>query len=260
MNSASSDPPSPVPRHPSRLYESPSDLPEAIRLPVYDLLLSLADNKYMLGLRYAEWSNPAPTIESGVAAASMAQDELGHARSFYTLLKEFPEGAKELGEVDERRDEGFALRALQKPFASWLEFVVANDLIDRALTVFLDSAQNSSFIPLRQRARKIVSEETFHRMHAEGWLKQLAGYPKGREQLSTIIGGVWQEALCWFGRDDIGIAFTDAGICDASPKSLRAQYLSQVVPALERGGIRVPPAALDESVWKCWAPRARRFL
>jgi ring-1,2-phenylacetyl-CoA epoxidase subunit PaaC len=42
---------------------------------------SLADNKAALGRRYGEWAVSAPTLESAVAAAAMAQDELGQARS-----------------------------------------------------------------------------------------------------------------------------------------------------------------------------------
>ena len=51
------------------------------------LVGSLADNKAALGRRYAEWACPRPTLESAVAAAAMAQDELGHARSTYPVLK-----------------------------------------------------------------------------------------------------------------------------------------------------------------------------
>ena len=51
------------------------------------LVGSLADNKAALGTRYAEWAVSAPTLESAVAAAAMAQDELGHSRSTYPVLK-----------------------------------------------------------------------------------------------------------------------------------------------------------------------------
>ena len=50
------------------------------------LIGSLADNKSALGRRYGEWAVSAPTVESAVAAAAMAQDELGHARSTYPVL------------------------------------------------------------------------------------------------------------------------------------------------------------------------------
>ena len=51
------------------------------------LVGSLADNKAALARRYAEWGVSAPTLESAVAAAAMAQDEMGHARSTYPVLK-----------------------------------------------------------------------------------------------------------------------------------------------------------------------------
>ena len=64
------------------------------------LLESLADNKYVLGRRYAEWCTGAPMLESAVAAAAMAQDELGHARSFYPLLRGF--GGRDLPQMEEQ--------------------------------------------------------------------------------------------------------------------------------------------------------------
>src|SRR5215211_1956398 len=68
---------------------------------LYALLSTLADNKYVLGRRYVEWCTGAPMLESAVAAAAMAQDELGHARSFYPLLRGFPE-ASEADTMEER--------------------------------------------------------------------------------------------------------------------------------------------------------------
>ena len=50
------------------------------------LIARIADNKYALGRHYAEWCSAAPTLESAVAAAAMAQDELGHARATYPVL------------------------------------------------------------------------------------------------------------------------------------------------------------------------------
>src|SRR3954451_606155 len=43
-----------------------STLDPALREPVRLLLTSLADNKYVLGRRYAEWCTGAPLLESAV--------------------------------------------------------------------------------------------------------------------------------------------------------------------------------------------------
>src|SRR5712692_5978747 len=52
-----------------------------------DLVLSIADNKQMLGLRYAEWATRAPSLEADIAAAAMGLDDLGHSRVLYGCLE-----------------------------------------------------------------------------------------------------------------------------------------------------------------------------
>src|SRR5919202_5261225 len=100
-------------------------LDASLREPMFALLSSLADKKYVLRRRYAEWCTGAPMLESAVAAAAMAQDELGHARSFYPLLRGFPEAS----ETDTREEAGWqqrptsALTCLDAPFAGWSDFV-----------------------------------------------------------------------------------------------------------------------------------------
>src|SRR5260221_11043167 len=64
-----------------------SPLSPAASEAVYGLLARLADNKNFLGRHYAEWCSGAPTLESALAAAARAQDELGHARALYPLLR-----------------------------------------------------------------------------------------------------------------------------------------------------------------------------
>ena len=66
-----------------------ADLTATVRAPLRDLILVLADTKRLLGMRYANWILGAPELEAGIACASMAQDEWGHARLLYALLREF---------------------------------------------------------------------------------------------------------------------------------------------------------------------------
>ena len=117
------------------------------------LVCSLADNKAALGRRYAEWGVSAPTLESAVAAAAMAQDELGHARSTYPVLKA-------LGlETDEEKGGDHHLAILDDELPDWASFVAANILIDGVLTTFVAACVGSSLAPMAARANKILQEE-----------------------------------------------------------------------------------------------------
>jgi phenylacetate-CoA oxygenase PaaI subunit len=167
-----------------------------------DLIAGLADNKCLLGRRYAEWCTSAPTLESAVAAAAMAQDEIGHARSFYPLLKDVAGtvGMEPDPELEpETRTVFVNAHFLDAPFESWTDFIAANLLFDTALTILLEAATQSSFGPLAQRARRILEEEPLHWLHAEGWTRRLAGQGQAvREALEGSFSLVAPEALAWF--------------------------------------------------------------
>ncbi len=90
---------------------------DAATATMISLIGSLADNKSALGRRYGEWAVSAPTIESAVAAAAMAQDELGHGRSTYPVLAKLG-----VQREDEGLDAGHPMRS-DRPGAARLGVV-----------------------------------------------------------------------------------------------------------------------------------------
>ena len=231
-------------------------LAPALREPMFALLSSLADNKYVLGRRYAEWCTGAPMLESAVAAAAMAQDELGHARSFYPLLRGFP-GGRDLPQMEEKgwqQRPTSAVRCLDRPFAGWPEFVAANLVVDTALTVLLGAATESPYEPLRQRARKIQQEETGHWVHATGWLRRL-----GR-QVEPALPQMWDDAFTWFGRPDDPVLepLSTGGVLSEAPEQLRTSLRARLEPVLDAAHLAQPLLA-RELPWHRWAPAARRL-
>ena len=208
---------------------------------LFDLLATLADNKYFLGRRYAEWCNGAPTLESSVAAAAMAQDELGHARALYPVLQDFPQGKEhpEAFEPETRAD--FANVAfLDEEFGGWPDFVAANFLLDTALSVLFEFAQESHFEPLRGRSRKLLLEEQSHALFGEGWARRLARSGGAvRASLQASLARAWPETLCWFGpADDArGSLLQRSGVLSGGPDDLRQRWLQRVGPALDDTGL-----------------------
>jgi phenylacetate-CoA oxygenase PaaI subunit len=200
------------------------------------LVAALADNKCWLGRRYAEWCTAAPSLESAVAAAAMAQDEIGHARSFYPVLRDV---AGESPEVEpETRTEWVNSPFLDTTFAGWTDFVAANTLFDTALSVLLEAASDSSFGPVAQRARRILEEEPLHWLHGEGWTRRLAARGSAvREALSASFNRVGAESLAVF--DVASPALLDRQILSAGPSELRHRLRERLNPVLTQSGL--PP-------------------
>src|SRR6267378_2257540 len=120
-----------------------------------DLVLSIADNKQMLGLRYAEWATRAPSLEADIAAAAMGLDDLGHSRVLYGCLE--PLGEDPRG-PDRETDPG-SLRSLpyfDEPWTEWGQFVAANSILDTAFSTMIEACVGGSVEVLQHRLRKMI--------------------------------------------------------------------------------------------------------
>jgi 1,2-phenylacetyl-CoA epoxidase catalytic subunit len=214
------------------------------------LIGSLADNKSALGRRFGEWAVSAPTIESAVAAAAMAQDELGHARSTYPVLAKLG-----VERSDSGLDAGDPLPVIASELPDWASFIAANLVVDGVLTTFVASARDSSIEPLAQRARKILQEEGAHKVHAEAWARRIRR--AGGDDLSLLVQRIeemWASAARWPGPDDHS-GYRDAiaaGMVAWGPLVIRDQVRDWLGPQLD--GL-----SLDEPTdWSDWDERSRQ--
>jgi 1,2-phenylacetyl-CoA epoxidase catalytic subunit len=205
-----------------------------------DLVLSIADNKQMLGLRYAEWATRAPSLEADIAAAAMGLDDLGHSRVLYGCLE--PLGADPRG--PERESDAGSLRALayfDEPWTEWAQFVAANAILDTAFTVMIESCVGGSVEVLQHRLRKMLMEERYHFLHGRSWLRSgIDEAPRDR---------AWQEAIEWFGPPG---GDTDKlhreGTLAMGPAELHARLEEQLE-------MKAPRVDVD---WTRWDPIRRR--
>jgi phenylacetate-CoA oxygenase PaaI subunit len=234
-------------------------MPAGERSPAYDeavaaLVARLADNKYFLGRHYAEWCSGAPTLESAVAAAAMAQDELGHARALYPLLRTLvAQSGPELEPETRTRFTNMAF--LDETLGGWQDFVAANFLIDTALSLVFAAAVASSFEPLAGRARKVLQEERMHRMHADGWVSRLASEGSAvRAAFEASLQRAWPETLCWFGAPGGGDTLSSDGVLDAAPDELRARFLANVGPTTAAARLQVPIRRTKSGAWELTEP------
>lgn len=210
------------------------EAPAAERDPIRDLILVLADSKRLLGMRYAEWILGAPELEAGIACASMAQDEWGHARLLYAMLKDFGDDVDGLEHGREPADYR-NIEVLDEPVASWPDFVAINVLVDGALATQLEALRSSSFVPLRQRVGKVLEEERFHAAHAAAWFRRLAAAgDASRAALDDAVRRMVADVLRWFGPDSPrATALEAAGVADAAGSKLRDRFIERCAPLMD---------------------------
>jgi ring-1,2-phenylacetyl-CoA epoxidase subunit PaaC len=204
-----------------------------VRTAVRDLTLVLADSKRLLGTRYAGWMLGAPELEGGIALSSMAQDEWGHGRLLYALMKDFDEDPDALEHA--REPAAYcSIEALDTAPDAWPALVAVNALVDGALTVQLEALRASRWLPLRQRVEKMLDEETFHTAHAAAWVRWHARTGEAaRHALRAAVADIAPAVLRWFGPDgDRARLLVDAGVVDAAGSTLRERFIERLHPLL----------------------------
>lgn len=246
-------------------FESADEMPDDAREALGHLLLVLADNKRLLGIRYADWILGAPALEAGISCSAMAQDEWGHGRILYAMLKDFdrrPERLEHEREASEYRN----AESLDGPIESWPGLLALNLLLDSALTVQFEALSESRFQPIHYKVAKLLDEERFHFAHGRAWTVRLGGTAEGREALAAAFAPVWAVCLRWFGPDDdpVGSVLARSGVTDADPAALRSRWLARVGPSVSEAGLELGERTSDgwrsreAATWDGWRPETRR--
>lgn len=207
-----------------------------------ELLFRLADDEIVIGHRNAEWTGHGPILEEDIAFSSMAQDEIGHAQVYYSLLHE-------LGEADPdhlafmRGPGGFRCAQLvELPRGDWAFSVARQFLYDAAESVRLAALSHSSYQLLAQAARKFAGEEKYHFLHGKTWMVQLGrATAESRTRLQAALDQAFPYALGLFETTDADAAIV-AEALQAPEAELKQEWLAVIQPILAEAGLTAPEA------------------
>jgi ring-1,2-phenylacetyl-CoA epoxidase subunit PaaC len=242
-------------------YATPDDLNETEQSALEALLFRLADDEYVAGERYVEWQIFAPTLESDLALANIAQDEYGHARLWYDLLQEF--GYREADLLWERDPGDFRHSTLvEQPFTEgdWADAIVRSYLYDTAEILRLEALTDTSYEPLADRVPKAIDEEGYHREHAQSWLERLtvgsgetesakggsgdagenAPDRDAHRKVQVALDRLFPHALTIFEPGEYADEIVEFGFQTETLGEMRDQWLDTTIPYLESLGLTVP--------------------
>ena len=226
-----------------------------VREALQRLILSLADTKRILGIRYSDWLLGAPSIESGIATASMSQDEWGHARLLYAMLKDF--GVDPV-EVEHSRPAGAYCSAacLDEPFADWAAVVAGIVVVDGTLSLALEGFAAGAWDAARRRVPKMLAEEAFHSDFGHAWMRRIAaGAEEGRERLAAAVELMLPDAItCLLPDDDEARLLAGAGLT-ARPHEARTRLARRLTEPLSALGTA---PATDPALPADWIASRRR--
>ena len=168
---------------------------DATRAAVAELLLTLADDEFILGFWDSEWTGIAPMLEEDVATSSIAQDEIGHAKAWYEMLAALTGDDPDRIAFGRAPEEYRHAALMNHPRTDWAFTVARRFLYETADAVRLESLSHSADAEIAGLAVKMRREETYHLLHWSAWVRRLAeGGAETRERLSAALLRLWPEA------------------------------------------------------------------
>jgi ring-1,2-phenylacetyl-CoA epoxidase subunit PaaC len=212
-----------------------------LRDALAELLLTLADDEFVIGFWDSEWTGIAPMLEEDVAFSSIAQDEIGHARIFYEMLAQLTgENADRLAFGRQPEDYRHA-SLVDWPRTDWAFSIARRWLYEIADSVRLAALKDSTFEPLAQVVAKIRREERYHLAHVDTWLRRLAaGGDETRPRLEESLEGLLPEATSVFTPLVGERLLVEAGLLSTPMTDLADRWRSEVGPILARLGLPSP--------------------
>ena len=195
---------------------------EKLKTPLVELLLSVADDKLMIGHRNSDWTGLGPILEEDIAFSSLAQDEIAHAQVLYGLASEIDGRSADSLAFGRGPDEYRCAQLVELPD----DFDWAFALCRQAFCAHFDALRlrrmaGSSYKRLADIASRLAAEEQVHVDHADSWMKRLgAGGDEANTRMQAAMDTLAPVASMLFEPAEGADALEAAGVYPALPADM----------------------------------------
>lgn len=202
------------------------------------LLTALADDELILGHRHSEWTGHAPHLEEDVAFSSIAQDEIGHAAAYYSLLAEMTGDDVDRLALGRRPGEYRHAILCERPNGNWAYTLARHWLYDTADAIRLETLEATAHKELASLVTKLRREERYHLLHADTWMKRIAHGPvEGRARLVDGVTEAFGDAVGLFEPIDLEEEAVKEGWLPSPSDDLRSRFSEKAMRELDDLGV-----------------------
>lgn len=210
--------------------------------PLVDYLLSLADDRLILGHRLSEWCGHAPILEEDIALSNIALDCIGQASFLYNTAAEAEGNVRTPDELVYFREalQYRNLLLVEQPNGDFARTIVRQFFYDAFGVLLYSQLAKSSYAPLAAVAHKAVKELRYHFRHSSQWMLRLGdGTDESKQKVQTAVNELWRFTEEMFRSEDVPAALCADGTA-VDPRTLRDEWRDTVLKILTDAGIEVP--------------------
>ncbi|HXK58253.1 MAG TPA: phenylacetate-CoA oxygenase subunit PaaC [Acidobacteriota bacterium] len=203
-------------------------------------LLEMADDELIVSHRNSEWTGHAPILEEDIAFANIAQDEMGHAVTWYNALSSLtgqdPDQLVFFRAPSEYRN----IQLVELPKGDWAFSMLRQFLFDKWEATHLEALEQCSFQPAAEAACKIRHEEKYHLRHTRAWVRRLAlGTEESKTRMQRALDLLWPYCPQLYERSPGFHLLVDESLMPNLPR-LAPVWEESVRSELTEIGLRVP--------------------
>src|SRR4029453_7517436 len=144
---------------------------EKLKKPLSQLLLSIADDKLILGHRNSDWTGLGPILEEDIAFSHLAQDEIAHAQAIYDFLGNLIGKRADDLAFGRKPEEYRCATIVEVPDEfDWATALCRQFFCDHFDALRFARLSNSNIKPLADLSRRIAAEEAVHVQHSDSWV------------------------------------------------------------------------------------------
>ncbi len=205
-----------------------------------DLCFRMADDDLILGHRNSEWTGLGPILEEDIAFSSMAQDKLGYAQAFYSLIGKYKNSTADALAFTRGEKYFTCCRFVEYPIGEYDFSLMRHFLFDNAEAIRFDLLTYSSDTDLANLAKKFRSELKYHTMHANLWIEQMGNSNEETNlRMQSSLNTCMPQALGIFENGCNENKVLSTGIFKGE-KFLRDAWLNMITPLIEKSGLKIP--------------------
>lgn len=212
-------------------------MPDELAPILADLLLSIADDKLLLGHRNSDWTGLGPILEEDIAFSALAQDDMAHAQALYEEVAHLVGGDADAIAFG-RAPEAYRCAAIVEipDEFDWAAAIARQFYCDAFDAIRLERLAASSAKRVADLCRRLHAEQEAHERHSRTWIGRLAGEPAARHRVQTALDALAPHAAMLTESVADEPLLVAAGLYPSAPSDLFELWETRLRTAAEPAG------------------------
>ena len=210
---------------------------------LFEYLLSLGDDRLVLGHRLSEWCGHGPILEEDIALANIALDLIGQATLFLRLAGKVEGKGRDEDQLAYFREaiEFRNLQLVELPKGDFAFTTVRQFLFDVYSYHVLEFLQQSQNRDVAGIAAKAFKEVRYHVRHSSEWVARLGdGTEESHGRAQRALDDLWRFTPEIFRADQVDRDLIQSAIVP-DPAAIEPKWRSVVTDVLKRSTLAIPP-------------------